>query len=163
LEHNWLSPKAQARSTDNKGWGSFAIEPISKGEAVASFGGFVTSKEELKNFDVERISRAIQISDDLYLVSGPSPEPGDQINHSCDPNCGLMGATIVVAIRDIAIGEELSYDYAMSDSDDYDEFTCECKSLNCRKVITGSDWKNQELQKRYSEFFSPYLEKKFLN
>jgi hypothetical protein len=161
LEHNWLSPKAQARSTDYKGWGSFAIEPISKGEAVASFGGFVTSKDELKNFDAERISRAIQISDDLYLVSGPNPEPGDQINHSCDPNCGLMGATIVVAIRDIAIGEELSYDYAMSDSDDYDEFSCECKSPNCRKLITGSDWKNPNLQKKYSGFFSPYLEKKF--
>ena len=163
LEHNWLSPKAQARSTENKGWGSFAIEPISKGEAVASFGGFVTSKNELKNFDVERISRSIQISDDLYLVSGANPEPGDQINHSCDPNCGLLGATIVVAIRDISIGEELTYDYAMSDSDDYDQFSCECQSPNCRKLITGSDWKNPTLQRRYSGFFSPYLEKKFLN
>jgi uncharacterized protein len=160
LLHNWLNPKAEARNTDKKGWGSFAIAPISEGETVASFGGYVVSKNELKNYSLERISRSIQISDDLYLLSGETPEPGDQVNHSCDPNCGLLGSTVVVALRDIQIGEEISYDYAMSDSDPYDEFTCECGSDNCRKLITGEDWKKPDLQKKYFGFFSSYLQQK---
>lgn len=158
--HNWLSPKAEARKTEKKGWGTFAIAPISEGETVASFGGYVVTKNELKNYTLERISRSIQISDELYLVSGETPEPGDLVNHSCDPNCGLLGATVVVALEDIQIGEEISYDYAMSDSDPYDEFVCECKSINCRKLVTGKDWTKPDLQKKYDGFFSSYLQQK---
>lgn len=158
--HNWLSPKAEARKTEKKGWGTFAIAPISEGETVASFGGYVVTKNELKNYTLERISRSIQISDELYLVSGETPEPGDLVNHSCDPNCGLLGATVVVALEDIQIGKEISYDYAMSDSDPYDEFVCECKSINCRKLVTGKDWTKPDLQKKYDGFFSSYLQQK---
>jgi SET domain-containing protein len=34
-------------------------------------------------------------------------------NHSCDPNCGFQAIdeSLVVAIRDIEVGEELTYDY----------------------------------------------------
>lgn len=158
--HNWLSPNAEARKADNKGWGSFAIAPISEGETVASFGGYVVAKSELKNYSLERISRSIQISDDLYLLSGETSEPGDQVNHSCDPNCGLLGSTVVIALRDIQIGQEISYDYAMSDSDPYDEFVCECRSSNCRELITGKDWMKPDLQRKYFGFFSSYLQQK---
>ena len=160
LFHNWLSPKAQSSATEKKGWGSFAISPISRGEIVASFGGFVVNKADLQNFSAERISRSIQIAEDLYLISGETPEPGDQINHSCNPNCGLMGSTVVVARRDISVGEEITYDYAMSDSEAYDEFKCECNSEDCRGVVTGSDWMKPELQKKYQGYFSAYLQKR---
>ena len=36
----------------------------------------------------------------------------------------MRGNVMVVAMRDIAVGEELTYDYAMSDGSDYDEFEC---------------------------------------
>lgn len=161
--HNWLSPRAEARETEKKGWGSFAIAPISAGEMVASFGGYVVTKNEIEKFSRERISRSIQISDYLYLVPGEIPEPGDQINHSCEPNCGLTGSTVVIALRDIRIDEEISYDYAMSDSDPYDEFVCQCCSIKCRKIVKGQDWMNPGLQKKYRGFFSSYLQKKIKN
>lgn len=160
LLHNWLNPKAQTRETKNKGWGSFAIETISRGELVASFGGFVVTRDELKNYSQERISRSIQVANDLFLMSGEVSEPGDSINHSCNPNCGLMGSTVVVALEEIQPGEEITYDYAMSDSQPYDEFTCECESANCRKLITGNDWKLSSLQSKYQGFFSTYLQNK---
>ena len=40
LDMNWLTPKAQAHEAGDKGWGSFATEPISAGETVGSFGGW---------------------------------------------------------------------------------------------------------------------------
>jgi hypothetical protein len=70
---------------------------------------------------------------------------------------------VVVALEDIQIGEEISYDYAMSDSDAYDEFVCECKSSNCRKLVTGKDWTKPNLQKKYDGFFSSYLQQKIKN
>jgi len=96
-----------------------------------------------------------------HFVLGPElREPGDSINHSCLPNCGLRNATQLITMRDIAVGEELTYDYAMSDTSDYDEFECACRSDNCRVRITGNDWKLLDLQTRYQQIFSPYVQRK---
>jgi len=37
------------------------------------------------------------------------------INHSCEPNVGFAGNTVLVAMRDISPGEELTSDYALFD------------------------------------------------
>ena len=93
MDYNWLSPKAEARPVGAKGWGSFATEPIAKGTSVAGFGGWVVTRETLATFSEDRQGRSIQIDEDLYLVSDDTPEPGDMLNHSCEPSCGLIGAT----------------------------------------------------------------------
>jgi uncharacterized protein len=157
LDLNWLSPLAEARLVGAKGWGSFAIEPIEVGRTVAAFGGYMVQRDVLDTLNADRRARSIQVDDDLYLVSGETPEPGDMLNHSCAPNCGLMGGAVLVAMRDIEAGEELTFDYAMCDGSDYDEFPCECGAATCRGVVTGSDWMLPELQLRYAGWFSPYL------
>ena len=157
LDYNWLTPKAEARPAGSKGWGSYAIERISTGETVAGFGGWMVDRSTLAGMTDDRQSRSIQVDHDLYLVSGEVPEPGDMLNHSCEPNCGVIGSAVVVAMRDIEIGEELTFDYAMTDASDYDEFTCLCLANACRGVVTGSDWRDPVLQARYHGYFSQYL------
>ncbi len=157
MDLNWLSPKAHARPAEHKGMGSFAIEPIAAGETVAAFGGWVVDGATLATQVPDRVSRTMQIDDDLYLLPGEKSEHGDFINHSCDPNCGLLGATVVVAMRDIEVGEELTFDYAMSDGSDYDEFDCLCGTSRCRGVVTGRDWRLPDLHAMYEGWFSPYL------
>ena len=157
MDYCWLTPKAQARPAGDKGWGSFTTETIAKGETVAAFGGWVVTHGQLETMSLDRQHRSIQIDADLYLVSDETPEPGDMLNHSCEPNCGLAGSQILVAMREIAPGEELSFDYAMCDASDYDEFRCLCGATTCRGVVTGSDWRSPELQAKYAEWFSPYL------
>ena len=61
-----------------------------------------------------------------------------------------------VAIRDIAAGEELTIDYAMTDDEPY-EMECQCGSETCRKLITGTDWQKPELQKKYDGYFSWFI------
>jgi len=156
-DYNWLTPKAQARPAGGKGWGAFVTEPIEAGETVAGFGGWVMSSAMLSDLSHDRQSRSIQIDTDLFLVSAPTPEAGDMLNHSCEPNCGLLGSQLLVAMRDIEVGEELSFDYAMCDASDYDEFTCLCSAPTCREVVTGADWRDETLQQRYAGWFSPYL------
>lgn len=157
MDYNWLSPKAQARPAGEKGWGSYAVEPIEAGETVAAFGGCIVPMAVLQTFSDDRQGRSIQVDADLYLVSGDTPDPGDMLNHSCEPNCGLLGQMLVVAMRDIVPGEELSFDYAMCDASDYDEFRCLCGESTCREIVTGSDWRDPVLQAKYAGWFSPYL------
>ena len=160
MDFNWLTPKAQARPAGEKGWGSFLIEPVAKGETVAAFGGWMVAREVLSTMSHDRQGRSIQVDEDLYLVSSDTPEPGDMLNHSCDPNCGLSGSSLLVAMRDIEPGEELTFDYAMCDASDYDEFRCLCEQPNCRELVTGADWRILELQAKYHGYFSPYLVKR---
>ena len=159
MDYNWLTPKAQMRVTPGKGSGSFAISKISKSEIVASFGGNVIDQSELAKYSDDRVSRSLQLNSDTYLLSGNFPEPGDMINHSCEPNCGIAGTSSVQALREIEIGEEITFDYAMTDSSKYDEFICACEKNGCRKKITGIDWQKEELQARYKTYFSSYIEK----
>jgi len=160
VDYNWLTPKAVATPAGGKGWGSFALESIRAGESVAAFGGHIVTLAELHTFDHDRQSRSIQIDEDLYLISGETPEPGDMLNHSCEPSCGLVGAQLLVAMRDIEIGEELTFDYATCDCSDYDEFECLCAELTCRGVVTGSDWRRADLHEKYAGWFSPYITRK---
>lgn len=153
----YLTPKARPAMTSTRGHGSFAIEPIAAGEVVAAFGGRCVTRHEFELLPASQQARSVQIDEDLYLAGAPEPEPADFINHSCEPNCGVSGNVVLVALRDICAGEELGYDYATTDGSDYDEFECACGTASCRGKVTGHDWMLPELQLRYRGSFSPYL------
>lgn len=157
---NYLSPLAEAREIAPKGFGSFAVTPLPRGTIVATFGGTTVNRINFETYPLEQRSRSIQIDVNQFVLGPDSREPGDSINHSCMPNCGMRNATQLIATREIAVGEELTYDYATSDTSDYDEFECACGSDRCRRQITGDDWKLPALQLRYQNMFSPYVQRK---
>jgi hypothetical protein len=157
VRQSWLTPSAEVRETRGKGLGVFATEPVQAGTTVAAFGGYAMSGGELRALGEGVTHHSLQIDEDLCLASVPPFDPADQVNHSCDPNCGIVGSILLVTRRDVEAGEELCFDYAMTDSDDYDEFTCACDTAECRGVVRGTDWKLHELQERYVGWFSSYL------
>jgi uncharacterized protein len=153
----WLAPSLVGRNgLDKGGRGVFARRPIVPGELLAVFGGAVISAEQLRQASGEFRRLSLQIDEDLFVVSTVEG-PADWVNHACDPNAGLRGQLSLVALRPIAAGEEVCYDYAMSDGSAYDEFACACGSHNCRGRVTGADWQLPDLWSRYGEHFSPYL------
>ncbi|MFM9112148.1 MAG: SET domain-containing protein [Actinomycetota bacterium] len=154
---NLLTHRAQSRETPGKGHGSFALVAIAAGEFVVCFGGRPTSFAEFSTYPAERRSRSLQIDHGTVVVGPPHREPGDSINHSCEPNLGFVSATRLVARRDIAAGEELTYDYATSDSAPYDEFDCACGSPQCRGRLNASDWMHTDVKRANEGWFSPYL------
>ena len=110
----------------------FALDPIPANTTVAGFGGHVVDGRELEALGEAVRIHALQIDDDLFLASTPPFDSADYVNHSCDPNCGIVGSVLLVTMRDVEAGEELCFDYAMTDSDDYDMFTCGCGTERCR-------------------------------
>lgn len=156
---NYLSPLAVAAERPGRGHGAVAVSPIPRGTIVAAFGGTTADLETLAASDPDRRARSIQIDIDTFLLGPPIREPGDSLNHSCRPNCAMRNATQVVTLRDVEIGEELTYDYAMSDTAPYDEFDCRCGSPDCRGRISASDWALPESIERHAGHRSPHVER----
>ncbi len=155
--HSYLNPKCENREHSAGGCGVFAVTAIARDELVSLWGGRIITREELDPSMPRFTQRILQLDEDLYLLTSEEPEPNDCFNHSCEPNLGFFGQIGLVAMCDIQPGEELTFDYAMSDGSPYDEFECFCGSPYCRGKITGGDWKIPGLWDKYQGYFSPYL------
>jgi SET domain-containing protein len=159
---SFISPKAIVRASPIHGRGLFAIEPIVRGEIVCVKGGYIFDLAALRSLPEWYQAAEIQIAEDLFI--GPLSEherEGSMIysNHSCDPNLGVQGQIVFVALRDILIDEELTHDWAMTDDDD-SRMECDCGAGTCRRIVTGQDWRRKDLQKKYRGYMSAYLTQK---
>mmetsp|Transcript_25088 Transcript_25088/g.54715 ORF Transcript_25088/g.54715 Transcript_25088/m.54715 type:complete len:901 (-) Transcript_25088:104-2806(-) len=143
--------KCRPKREQGKGWGLVAVNGVRKGGLVQEYGGEVIDEAEKK---VRLDDWALDHPNDpnFYVMS---LEPGWYIdarvkgnlarfiNHSCGPNCHLVPTNVsgnmrvaVVALRDIAPGEFLSYDYQF-DTRHGDKFVCRCGAANCRGSMKG--------------------------
>ncbi len=161
---SFISPKAaKGRSSDIEGRGLVAVAPIAAGEIVAIKGGHIVDTATLRTLPERLQNSDVQIADGFHLVALAEAEYEPVmlfLNHSCEPNVGFAGNIVLVAMRGIAAGEELTTDYALFD--DYDgEMECRCGTASCRGVISGRDWQRPELQQRYGDYFSWYLRRRF--
>lgn len=157
----WLNPKLHAAPHPEKGgMGVFAQTAVEAGERLMVWGGAIVDAQELRQLPLVNQQHSVQVEEGLYLASVIPDDDADYINHSCEPNAGLQGQIVIVAMRAIEPGEEVCFDYAMSDSSAYDEFECQCGSPRCRGRVTGDDWLRPELQERYRGYFSPYLQRR---
>lgn len=159
---SYISPKATVKESSIQGRGLFAAEPISKGEIVCIKGGYIFNRATLQQVAKALGPAEIQIDEDLFI--GPLNEQERESsmifsNHSCEPNIGVQGQIVFVALRDIEAGEELTHDWATTDDDAY-EMECRCGAPSCRKVITGQDWRRRDLQQKYAGYMSWYLMEK---
>ncbi len=159
---SYISSKAAVRESSIQGRGLFALEPIAKGEIVCIKGGHIFNRRTLDDVSNTLGPAEIQIAEDLFI--GPLNEQereGSMIfsNHCCEPNIGVQGQIVFVALRDIEAGEELTHDWATTDDDTY-EMECNCEAKTCRKVITGQDWRKKDLQGRYAGYISWHLMEK---
>jgi histone-lysine N-methyltransferase SETD2 len=66
------------------------------------------------------------------------------MNHSCEPNCEpirwkVAGAYRIgfFALRDISVGEEITWKYAVMKTPNIKRKACKCKSLSCTGYIDG--------------------------
>lgn len=158
----WFSPKVEIYDSRIEGTGLVARQVINEGELLVVKGGHLFDRARRDELEKTLGPSEIQIDDDLFI----GPEHPDErasammyLNHSCEPNVGVIGQISFHAMRDIAVGEELAFDYATGDDDDW-TMECRCGEANCRGVVTGQDWRKPELQEKYRGWFSAYLMRK---
>ncbi len=158
---NHLSPKLTVRlSSDKVGQGVFAVEPVEAGEVVAVWGGRIVPAEEAAALPPSLRRYVVQVEDTQYLAPLERVDPAELINHCCIPNCGLRGQITLVALRAIAPGEEITFDYATTDSSPFLEFECACVKSPCRTKVRSDDWRRNDVQATNRGHFSPYLQRR---
>jgi hypothetical protein len=159
---SFFSPKVEKRMSPIDGRGLFAKERINRGEIAVVKGGYILTRAQRDEIGQELGPSEIQITEDLYI--GPATRREREggmmhLNHSCEPNLGIQGQVVYVALRDIAADEELTFDYAMNDDEPY-EMRCRCGSRLCRGTISGRDWQKPELQRKYDGYFSWFIQRR---
>lgn len=133
------------------GRGVFATEAITKGERILVFSGPLLVRAELRTDEYH-----LQVGPDLYF--GPSGLADDYLNHSCEPNSGFDGGYGLVALRDIQLGEEITWDYSTAiDEADFAGMACWCRRPSCRGVVKSFRHLDSATQNRLKPWLLPYL------
>jgi SET domain-containing protein len=124
------------RSSSIHAAGCYTTRAVKKGVRICEYDGPRFTKDEADERYKDRfITYLFSCGDDGMVIDGFGTAMF--INHSCDPNCeteDVGGRIFVMAIRDIAPGEELTYEYHLYDSDD-EEGTCHCGAAQCRGTM----------------------------
>jgi SET domain-containing protein len=135
--------KFEVKPSKIGGQGVHATTPIKVNEFITTFEGRPETNAEVLRLTAEGVIRRddpLQIDEDLYLVADFT-HPSIYINHSCEPNAALRGRNEIIAVRDIAPGDEITYDYSMVVGNEVDwSMACNCGSTLCRKAI--SNWES---------------------
>ncbi|HUA92127.1 MAG TPA: SET domain-containing protein-lysine N-methyltransferase [Terracidiphilus sp.] len=125
--------------------GCYTTAAIRKGSRVAEYTGHLMSKEEAdQRYEESPITYLFGLGDGSMVIDGHAMAMF--INHSCQANCEteeIDGHVWITAIRNIAPGEEITYDYCLYDGGD-DEAICNCGSRKCR----GTMYSPQEVKTR---------------
>jgi uncharacterized protein len=118
------------RPAGPKGSGVFTRVPIPAGQRVIEMTGRVLAAHEVTDDLL-----AMQVGPDAWLCSDGS-SVDDMLNHSCEPNLGFVhGDWALYALRAIAAGEELTWDYSTSIADAGWSLDCRCGTAACRGVV----------------------------
>ncbi|MDO8561116.1 MAG: SET domain-containing protein [bacterium] len=159
---SFVNPKIYVKETEGarRGKGVFADKKILKGELIYDTKGEAVMVAKESVVDLPGYCYEADDKHDMCPKDFNNPAPFWFTNHSCEPNVGALPDLYrTVAMRDIEEGEELTYDYAMTDSEDY-EMECFCGKPNCRHWIQGSDWMIPELQEKYKGYFQKNIQEK---
>jgi SET domain-containing protein len=138
----------QMRSSRIHGKGVFARVPIPAGVRLIEYRGKrITNAEADATYpedpDVPYHTFLFAIDGDVVIDAGRGGNMARWINHSCDPNCDAVvedGRVWIQSTRDIAPGEELTYDYRFMLDERHTpalkkRYACICGSPNCRGTI----------------------------
>ncbi len=81
-------------------------------------------------------------------------DKGEFMNHCCDPNAVFLNDDYMIAIRAIEPDEEVTYDYACSETatSSHMPFNCACGKAACRGKITGYDLIKPDVRMRYGSY-----------
>lgn len=122
------------------------MHPIHLGEKICEYDGPHYSKNDAdERYQDRLVTYLFSCGEGDTVIDGFGTAMF--INHSCHPNCESEeadGQIFISAIRDIAAGEELTYEYNLHDSDD-EKGDCFCGDAKCR----GTMFSAAEVKRRW--------------
>lgn len=140
--------RTQVRESAIHGKGVYALRLIKAGDSVLEYKGRIITwrkAQDLHPHDPSQPNHTFYFHlDDGHVIDAKQyGNSARWINHACDPNLEARqdgNRVFLKALRDIDIGEELFYDYALmidarKTAKVKKEHACLCGSLNCRGTM----------------------------
>jgi hypothetical protein len=109
-----------------------ARHDIKAGEFIYRFTGPVIDFYETTTRG-EYECMCLQYDYDRYI---DTEAPGRFVNHSCEPNAGIVNDFDLVALQDIAAHAEITFDYSTTMDEDHYQMECLCRTPSCRGRVT---------------------------
>ena len=141
-------PPIIVRRSAIQGRGVFATGRIRKGTRIIEYDGErIHPDQEEKRYDSKKMDRhhtfLFGVDEKTTVDAGVGGNDARFINHSCQPNCESVTINrriYIEAVREIAPGEELSFDYLYEVDEpvtkrDVAFFFCKCGSAKCRGTM----------------------------
>jgi hypothetical protein len=120
--------------------GVYTSVAIRKGTRLLEYKGpRITPEEADRLYENAERTYLYGLDDGKWVIDGEGIAA--YLNHSCNPNCEvdeIKGRVWIFAIRNIAAGEELLWDYNLYDDDD--PAPCYCGSPKCRGTMYSREW-----------------------
>jgi SET domain-containing protein len=129
-------------------YGCYATQPIRKGTLIVEYVGERLTCEQADDlYDDFENTYLFGLDGGECIIDGFGVAAF--VNHSCKPNCEtdqIRGRMWIVALRDIAAGEELTYDYSLYGGED--DAPCLCGAQRCRGSLYSSSHLRKLARKR---------------
>lgn len=136
------------------GMGVFADRPFRKGDVVTEYVGEYINEESAqkreKHYRRQRITDFIcRVNEKVAIDATRKGNATRFVNHSCDPNCYSclisdpatrvdLQRMVIIAVRDIEVNEEITYDYRIPlELDLSARIPCNCQADGCRGFMVG--------------------------
>ena len=142
--------RIQARRSGGHGRGVFAEVAIAQGEIILEYAGEVIDWDEALRRHPRDPSDPnhtfyFHLEDGRVIDRGVRGTSARWLNHACEPDCeraAQAGRIFIRALRDIAAGEELSFDYRLVIDGRHTPklkkaYACRCGSPKCRGTMLG--------------------------
>ena len=137
-----LQSLLEFRPSPIHGLGAFAAEPIRAGLLLIEYlGEKITKSESVRRCETGN-TFIFELDDEWDIDGGVGWNPARFFNHSCAPNCDaeyIEGQIWIVTRREIAPGEELTFNYGY-DSEDYREHPCRCRAPDCVGYVVAEEF-----------------------
>jgi uncharacterized protein len=128
--------------------GCYTTRPIRKGTLIIEYVGLSLSYEQADDlYDDFPNTYLFGLDGGKKIIDGYGVAAF--VNHSCEPNCEtdqIKGKMWIIALRDIAAGEELTYDYNLFDGED--DAPCLCGAQRCRGSLYSASHLRKLAKKR---------------
>lgn len=145
------SKKIERRKSQIHGNGVFATHAIAKGERIVRYKGSLRTHAEVDaqygELEEDGHTFLFTLNDDYVIDANEGGNVARWINHSCNPNCESVieenakgkrhkDKVFIEATRDIAAGEELTYNYGIVLDEPHNAknkklWACRCGAKNC--------------------------------
>jgi hypothetical protein len=140
--------RIQVRRSGVHGKGVFAVVPLEPDDIIIEYKGEVIDWPEALRRHPHDPSQPnhtfyFHVDEDRVIDANVGGNAARWINHACEPNCEADeadGRIFIKALRAIAPGEELFYDYGLILDERHTakvkkQFECRCGSPSCRGTM----------------------------